>query len=91
MSMIAEQYLELWEQGLRSVGHVKGCKKVIERNERKIVNEEEMNTLLTESNEKSLQTMTSTYSITEDNPIQTGRQSSTNLNNIRSSMSLESV
>jgi hypothetical protein len=51
------------------------------------VNEEEMNTLLTESNEKSLQTMTSTYSITEDNPIQTGRQSSTNFNNIHSSTS----
>lgn len=35
-------------------------------------NEEEMNTLLTESNGKPLQTMTSTYSVTEDNPMQMG-------------------
>jgi hypothetical protein len=79
--------IEILEQGLRLEGNVKGCKKFNERNEREIVNEEEMNTLLTESNEKSLQTMTSTYSITEDNPIQTGRQSSTNFNNIHSSTS----
>lgn len=49
MSLIAEQYSEISEQGLRSEGieHVKGCKKDFEPNETKIVNEEEMNTLST--------------------------------------------
>jgi hypothetical protein len=47
MTMIAEQYSEMLEQGLRPEGTVKGCKKVIEFNERMKENEEEMNTLLT--------------------------------------------